>query len=139
MALISSSTEPRLESDLTAEQTPVLQALDKVQSIGGSSIYDSIQIAIDMISHEKLKAYRRYIIVFSDGGDKSSQTPLKTLTGRIKDLFVRQNLNLIIVGLSGNNPDFSDLKLIATSGDGKFTLGSMDSIQSIFREIDESL
>jgi hypothetical protein len=72
--------------------------------------------------------------LFTDGGDKNSDTPLPRLLNIMRDTFDKININLIIVAV-GKDEDFTDLKTIAENTNGLFIEASYDDLNDIFAKI----
>lgn len=132
--LITSSTKVSITSEFTADGALIIPKLDQLKAQGGSSIYDALIKAMQLIQADELKQFRKTILVYTDGGDKNSDTPLPRLRDITHDIFSRHNINLIIVAV-GKDEDFSDLKLIAEAANGVFIEADYDDLADIFTKI----
>lgn len=133
-ALMSFATTPKLESDFSTEGGQIIQTLDKLQPQGGSAVYDAILKASHYIQNDSLKDFRKSIIIFTDGGDKNSDVPLKRLLENVKDIFNRNNINLVIIAI-GHDEDVTDLSAIANAANGVFIQTSYDEVGVVFERI----
>jgi Ca-activated chloride channel family protein len=133
-ALLTSSTKVNLVAEFQNIGGEIIPLLDQVKAQGGSSIYDALAKATSLIQDKNLDQYRRTIILFTDGGDKNSDTPLPRLLNIMRDTFDKININLIIVAV-GKDEDFTDLKAIAESTNGLFIEASYDDLNDIFAKI----
>jgi Ca-activated chloride channel family protein len=133
-ALLTSSTKVNLVAEFQNIGGEIIPLLDQVKAQGGSSIYDALAKATSLIQDKNLDQYRRTIILFTDGGDKNSDTPLPRLLNIMRDTFDKININLIIVAV-GKDEDFTDLKTIAENTNGLFIEASYDDLNDIFAKI----
>ncbi len=133
-ALLTFASTVDIKSDFTTEAGEIIPILDKLQAQGGSAVYDAILKAATMLQKEEFSGYRRTIILYTDGGDKNSDTPLKRLIEMSKDLFNRNSISLIIVAV-GHDSNFDDLSSIADSANGIFIRAGYDDLNEIFAKI----
>jgi Ca-activated chloride channel family protein len=133
-ALITSSTKVSVVSEFRNNGAEIIPLLDQVRAQGGSSIYDAMAKTTSLIQDPNLDDYRRSIIIFTDGGDKNSDTPLPRLLNILRDTFDNININLIVVAV-GKDEDFTDLKAIAETTNGLFIEASYDDLDEIFAKI----
>lgn len=134
-ALITFSTEPKLESEFTGNFETLRAALNKTESIGGSAVYDSIRNAFQMLGAEQLNHYRKSVFVFTDGGDKNSSTSLPLLLDFIRDRLNRTDVDLNIVGIDQASSDFGDLEKIAQAAHGTFRKAAAQQMTPLVLEI----
>ncbi len=132
--LMSFTTTTKIHSDFITDSATIIPILDSLQAQGGSAVYDAILKASQLITKDSLRDYRKTIVIFTDGGDKNSDSPLKRLIDNTKDIFNRNNVNLIIVAI-GHEGDFSDLALVADAANGVFIHTSYDDAALAFSKI----
>jgi Ca-activated chloride channel family protein len=133
-ALISAASQVIVQKEFTNDGGVVIPALDQLRAQGGSSIYDAILKAITTIQNPSLDNYRRTIIVFTDGGDKNSNTPLSRLLELVRESTSRVSINLLIIGV-GRDESFDDMRKIAEAANGLFVEAQYDDLDSIFQRI----
>jgi Ca-activated chloride channel family protein len=133
-ALISFATTPVVVDDFTTDRDQIIPKLDTLTAVGGSAVYDSIKHAIDLILSRDLGAYRKTIVVFTDGDDKNSETTFGALKSYIQEKVLNNNIDLVLVGVS-RDIDFSDLRALAEAGNGVFRQGGLDDMEAIFEQL----
>lgn len=132
--LMSFASGVKVEKDFTTEGEVLIPVLDKLQAQGGSSIYDGILKASNLILKDELKNYRKSIVVFTDGSDKNSEITLQRLLDSSRDIFNKNNINLIIVAV-GHDDDFRDMTAVAEAANGIFVHSSYDDLAELFSRI----
>ncbi len=133
-SLISAASMVTVQSEFTNDGAVVIPQLDKLRAQGGSSIYDAILKAITLAKNDSLTQYRRTVIVFTDGGDKNSSTPLSRLVELVRESTNQVNISLIIIGV-GKEESFDDLRRIAEAANGLFIEANYDDLSEIFARI----
>ena len=133
-SLISAASNVIVQKEFTNDGGLVIPVLDQLRAQGGSSIYDAILKAVTLVQNPALDNYRRTIIVFTDGGDKNSNTPLSRLVELVRESASRVNINLIIVGVGRDEP-FDDMRQIAEAANGLFIEAQYDDLDGIFARI----
>jgi len=134
-ALITFTNRPRIEANFTANSLDVSSKLDQVQSLGGSSIYDSLRAAVELIVASDLREYRKSIILITDGDDKNSDLSRQGLIDLLVDKFARNDITLIIIGIQGSASSFSDLEEIAKAANGVFRATTVQNLPVVFAEL----
>jgi uncharacterized protein with von Willebrand factor type A (vWA) domain len=138
-ALIAFSTEPRLEQGFGAKSADLIQNVDLLQASGGSAIYDSIKKATELFAEQNQRAYRRSILLLTDGGDKSSRTTLNQLLFLIDSKLLALDVDLTIIAIQSGSTDFSDLQRIAERAQGTLRVVSPSQVEGTVREVMERL
>ena len=64
-------------------------------------------------------SHRKAIVLYTDGGDKNSETSRKVISALMDDSAKLHNIDLYIIGVDKDN-DLSDLKEIALAAAGRF-------------------
>ena len=137
--LVTFSAEPKVEIDTTTDISAVVNKLNTIQSMGGSAIYDALLKAIEMATEEKLSAYRKFIVMFTDGDDKNSISSLQHVVDVAKTTLSDYNINLYLIGISREGLSYSDLKKIAQAGNGVFKEAPLGEIDELFQSIYSNL
>ncbi len=137
-SLISFSTTPTVVSEFGTDADTIIPALDALEAVGGSAVYDAIRKSFEYLIHSKLDAYRKTIIVYTDGEDKNSEASLSFLLSYIQEQLKHNSVNFIVVAV-GRDSDFNDLREIAQTANGMFRQGGLDDLQAIFTEVQANL
>ncbi|MFM1848459.1 MAG: hypothetical protein RL417_1933 [Pseudomonadota bacterium] len=137
--LVSFSTTAKVESKFSTDTGDFIRALDPIQSLGGSAVYDGIRTAIELIATSDLQSYRKSILVITDGQDKNSESSVQSLTDTINTKFSQHDVNLIIVAISREDPDFTDLERITRAANGLFREASLARLGAVFQEVQRNL
>ena len=138
-ALVSFSTTAKVEAKFSADGGALIRALDPIQALGGSAVYDGIRSAIELMAAPHLRSYRKSILVITDGQDKNSESTLQGLIDLINTKFSQYDVNLVLVGISREESDLSDLEKINKAANGLFREGPVTKIPSIFQEVQKNL
>lgn len=139
VALLTNSTAPKLELDFTNDPKIFGDAVAKQDSIGGSALYDSIRLGVDMLSHESRIPYRKYLIFLTDGEDKNSQSSFKDTVAYVRTQLTKHDISIYITGITNANEDFADLKTIAQAAFGQFAEEGVQTIPAVFDSFAENL
>jgi Mg-chelatase subunit ChlD len=102
-------------------------------------VYDGIRAAIELIATSGLQPYRKSILVITDGQDKNSESTLQGLIDTINTKFSQYDVNLIVVAISREDNDFSDLERIVRAANGLFREAPMSRLTTVFQEIQRNL
>lgn len=79
--IIGFDHRPHLYTALTGDHGELVRGLDAVRSGGGTSLYDALALAIDVLDHEP---GRKAIVLLTDGADSMSRTPPGTIERRAR-------------------------------------------------------
>jgi len=138
-ALISFSSTPRVEAPFTPSSGDIIQAIDRLSALGGSAVYDGIRSAIELMSASELRPYRKSILVVTDGEDKNSELSLQGLIDLVNTKFAQYDINLVVIGVSREGIDFSDLEKVARAANGLFREAPLDKIPALFLEAHKNI
>ena len=113
-----------------------LKAVDRLAAWGGTSLYDTIVTAVDMLGRE---VGRRSLVVFSDGDDTASHISLETAEKRLK--MSDATVYTIAEGQAMQLEKLRDIleRFARTSGGLAFATGDMDRLSQAFDQILEDL
>jgi Ca-activated chloride channel homolog len=138
-ALMSFGSSVQLLSDFAVSPVSLIAALDTVQPIGGSAVYDSLNRAYNLLSQQKLSSYRRSVLLFTDGDDKNSEISLGSLLSTIHEKYEHYGINLVIVAIDREGANYSDLERIAQAANGILKVTPLMDMPSVFDEVARSL
>lgn len=138
-ALVTFSTTAKVESPFSVDSGAVIRALDPIQSLGGSAVYDGIRAAMELIASSDLRSFRKSILVITDGQDKNSESTLQGLIDSLNTKLVQYDVNLIIVGIDRDEIDFSDLEKIARAANGLFREAPVTRLPTVLQEVQRNL
>lgn len=138
IALLTNSTEPELALDFTADSNAFAEAVGKIESIGGSALYDSIKLGLEMLAHDSRNDFRKYLVFVTDGEDKNSRTSFKEAVAYVRGLLVDEDIRMYIGGISNVNEDFADMKVLAEASFGHFEEHSIGNLPGYMEQIAEN-
>jgi uncharacterized protein YegL len=134
-ALITFNSDSTVLSDFTKNSGQVIPKLDTVQALGGSGVYDGIKSAIELAQKPNLEAYRKMIVVFTDGNDKNSDISLVSLMSLVKRSSTENDINLVIIAVDREGSDFTDLEKVSEAADGTFRRSALVAMENVFQEV----
>ncbi|MBX7144985.1 MAG: VWA domain-containing protein [Oligoflexia bacterium] len=132
---ISFSAQPRLAAPLGTAAPELMLRIDETEAAGGSAIYDSLKLAIDLLTGPEYAGYRKNIVLISDGDDKSSEISLQGILNYVSDKVIRYDMNVFVVGLASGGADLTDLKRIAKVANGFYRDSAPTRIATVFDEL----
>lgn len=138
-ALVSFNTQPTIDSRFTTDFPALSAKLDTIEALGGSAVYDGLRSGMEVIIGPEANAYRRTILMITDGDDKNSDTSLQMIQDMVSDKFTRYDIKLILIALTRPGADYADLKKIVRSANGIYREGSYDQLNTIFDEVIKNL
>lgn len=138
-ALVGFSTKAKIVSEFSSDKVQTSKGLDKIQSFGGSAVYDGVRQAFALFEQPEIQRLRKTVIVFTDGGDKNSESSLAATTRMLNELSSRSEINFVIIALERDASSFQDLSQLAQAGDGILVKGSLNEMEDIFKDIERSL
>ena len=120
----------------TVDLAARLRAIDRLAPWGGTSLYDVVIQAIDLLGRQ---TGRRSLVVFTDGEDRDSRAPIGVAERRLES----SDAVLYPIG-QGRAPRLASLKAILErlarkSGGRAFFGDSVDQLDAVFAEILEEL
>lgn len=137
-ALISFASNVQVVGNISHDTARIIGALDTVQALGGSAIYDAVKKAYEIASNPQLGAYRKTIVVYTDGDDHNSEISLGSLIGLGHQKSTEMDINLVIVAVNREGANFSDLERFAQASNGTLRISALIDIESVFQEIAKS-
>ncbi len=139
VALIMFGSDVKMLRDFSNDTSQLLSDLDTIQAVGGSALYSAIAQSIEKAGSAELDAYRRLVLVVTDGDDKNSDISLTTLSKMVERLVPAHGIELSIVGIARQGTDFSDLERVAQAADGNFRSASLMELGAVFQDLAKGL
>src|SRR5580658_2507693 len=81
--LVDFNDEPYLDQDFTSDTKKLEQALDHLDSRGGTAMRDAISLSIDHVK-QKGKRQKKVLVVVTDGNDNTSNITLEQLSRKAR-------------------------------------------------------
>lgn len=109
-----------------------VRAVERLAAWGGTALYDAVVRAIEMLGRQQ---GRRAIVVFSDGEDQSSHTPLDNVVRRVEGsdatlYFIGQGRGAEVDALKGVQNRLADV-----SGGRAFQVRAVEALDGVFEQI----
>lgn len=117
--LIRFSSEPSLIGDKNDNQESLFKAIDGLEPVGGSSIFDALVFSYETALKDSINNHHRMIVI-TDGGDLASKTPLLQLTQMLKKRPNWRSVDLRIVRIRSEEASSQDLSVIAEAANGEY-------------------
>ena len=96
------SSEPRLMQGWTTDRQAIARAVERVDPVGGTAIYDAITRALPVAAAGQHR--KKAILVISDGNDTSSSTSV----GELRKLIRESEVLVYALGVDGTEQRFVD-------------------------------
>lgn len=119
------------------KRAEIRQKLDLLLPRGGTALFDSIGVAFDKMKTDPNRI--NAVVVMTDGQDTDS-AKYKSANGLMDVLIGNRegakapDISIFTIGY-GKDADSSVLSTIARRGGGKYSVGTTDDIQAVFRDI----
>jgi len=84
MFIVNFNDEVYLDTDFTSDPERLQDGIQRIDSRGGTALYDSIDLALNHLD-KKAKHDKRVLLLISDGEDNSSRADLETLVRRLQE------------------------------------------------------
>lgn len=133
--LISFANTPEIGAEFTPDSQRVFPVLDRLVAVGGSAVYDAIRAAVQVTTAADLERYRKTIVIVTDGGDRNSEVSLFSLNELLRDKFSRNDINLILIGLTSAKEDLSVLRDMAKAIGGNYRECAPEGLPKVFAEL----
>ena len=120
-SIISFATSTRMDQEFSSDKMETIAKLDRLEPLGGSSIYDGIRESFSFVLEQAPEEnYRKVFILVSDGDDLNSRTSLELLTSVLREHRKNMHYQLIVFGLTNVKPKHEDLSQIASTAGGEY-------------------
>ena len=94
--IVNFNDEASLDSDFTSDIARMQDALQRIDSRGGTAFYDAIQMSLDHVK-KKGKHDKRVLLVITDGEDNASNAELELLVRELQQ--EENNVSVYAIGL----------------------------------------
>ncbi len=134
--IVNFNSEPYLEQDFTANIGEMKDALDHIDSRGGTALYDAVAAAADHLMKMRDPNEKKVILVVTDGEDNASTL---TLEKAVQDVAVDGGPTVYTIGLLGGEKEKRArraLRILAEETGGvSFFPKDISEVDSISRQI----
>ncbi|MFI5103309.1 MAG: VWA domain-containing protein [Terriglobales bacterium] len=138
--VVNFNDEPFLDVDFTSDITQVRQALARVDSRGGTALFDSVIASADHMP-KAAKFHKRVLVVVTDGADNESHTSLQQT---IADLQSVDGPAVYTIGIIFDDPQArrarKDLELLAAqTGGGAYFIKNAKDLDKVAQKIAQEI
>lgn len=82
--IVNFNDEAYLDSEFTNDVSRLQDALQRIDSRGGTALYDAVQMSLDHLN-KKAKHDKRALVIISDGEDNASRVELENLVRELQE------------------------------------------------------
>ena len=135
--IVNFNDEPFLDQDFTNNISLMQEALDRVDSRGGTALYDAVFAASDHLA-KAAKREKKVLLVVTDGEDNESSVSLEQAIRSVQDENGPTIYTIGILGDEGKQPKRAKRALQALSeqtGGVAFFPKTVDEVDDISREV----
>ena len=104
--VVNFNDDPYLDQDFTNQITPLREALDRVDSRGGTALYDAVIASADHLA-KGAKKEKKVLLVITDGVDNESRESLESAIRKVQD---DQGPIIYTIGILGDEPGIKRAK-----------------------------
>lgn len=134
VAIVAFSDRPRVVVNFTADQAPLLAAIDGLQASGETSLYDGVNAATVLLGERP--DLQPNIVVLSDGKDTVSSVPIEAAVGSV----ITSKASLNAIGLRGGDFDKAALeRLVGSTGGAYVETSDPRRLADLFAQVQASL
>jgi Ca-activated chloride channel homolog len=134
--IVNFNSEPYLDQDFTANVAELKDALDHIDSRGGTALYDSVAAASDHLMKMRDPNEKKVILIVTDGEDNASTL---TLEKAVQDVAVDGGPTIYTIGILGGEKEKRArraLRILAEETGGvAFFPKDISEVDSISRQI----
>ncbi len=85
MFIVNFNDEAYRDTDYTNDQARIQDALQRIDSRGGTALYDAVRASLDYLT-EKAHNEKRVLLLISDGEDNASKSELEVLVRELQEM-----------------------------------------------------
>lgn len=104
--VVNFNDDPYLDQDFTNKISPLREALDRVDSRGGTALYDAVIASADHLA-KGAKKEKKVLLVITDGVDNESRESLESAIRKVQD---DQGPIIYTIGILGDEPGIKRAK-----------------------------
>jgi Ca-activated chloride channel family protein len=104
--VVNFNDDPYLDQDFTNKLDPLREALDRVDSRGGTALYDAVIASADHLS-KGAKKEKKVLLVVTDGVDNESRESLESAIRKVQD---DNGPTIYTIGILGDEPGIKRAK-----------------------------
>jgi len=98
--VVNFNDDPYLDQDFTNQISPLREALDRVDSRGGTALYDAVIASADHLA-KGAKKEKKVLLVITDGVDNESRESLESAIRKVQD---DNGPTIYTIGILGDEP-----------------------------------
>jgi VWFA-related protein len=104
--VVNFNDDPYLDQDFTNQIPPLREALDRVDSRGGTALYDAVIASADHLA-KGAKKEKKVLLVITDGVDNESRESLESAIRKVQD---DNGPTIYTIGILGDEPGIKRAK-----------------------------
>jgi Ca-activated chloride channel family protein len=104
--VVNFNDDPYLDQDFTSKLDPLREALDRVDSRGGTALYDAVIASADHLA-KGAKKEKKVLLVVTDGVDNESRESLESAIRKVQD---DNGPTIYTIGILGDEPGIKRAK-----------------------------
>jgi VWFA-related protein len=104
--VVNFNDDPYLDQDFTNKLNPLREALDRVDSRGGTALYDAVIASADHLA-KGAKKEKKVLLVVTDGVDNESRESLESAIRKVQD---DNGPTIYTIGILGDEPGIKRAK-----------------------------
>ena len=104
--VVNFNDDPYLDQDFTNQLSPLREALDRVDSRGGTALYDAVIASADHLA-KGAKKEKKVLLVVTDGVDNESRESLESAIRKVQD---DNGPTIYTIGILGDEPGIKRAK-----------------------------
>lgn len=138
--VVNFNDEAYRDADYTNDQTRIQDALQRIDSRGGTALYDAVRASLDYLT-EKAHNEKRVLLLISDGEDNASKAELEVLVRELQEADLGQT-QIYAIGLlteeekrSAKRAERAIKYLTHATGGPSYFPATVDEVTSLMRQI----
>ena len=140
MFIVNFNDEAYRDTDYTNDQARIQDALQRIDSRGGTALYDAVRASLDYLN-EKAHNEKRVLLLISDGEDNASSTELEVLVRDLQEMGSSQT-QIYAIGLlseeekrSAKRAERAIKYLTRATGGPAYFPATVDEVTSLMKQI----
>lgn len=141
--IVNFNDEAFLDSDFTADLARLQDALQRIDSRGGTALYDAASMSLDHLEN-KAKWDKKVLLIITDGEDNASRETLEKLVRRLQEL--EGDTMIYAVGLlseedrrSAKRASRAVRHIVDATGGAAYFPKTLDEVHSITQQIAQDI